>query len=832
MNKKITGIFTTSLLCATMLLPTNVGNMDVLRSAKNTEGELITNAYITGGYEGITPSAYNNGWQGNDNWLVVVHNKTYGSPLVVSNDPIPSVEGVTTYFSYKSPDEGSAWTKANSLDGFKNLPVKTNDYKVKKCYKKDRSPEVCTREDDFEVNKFRGNAFGTWSVNDWTVGDSHKIVFPTATFGKTEYQFYKKNDSDDYVEMTDYDQENPTNIPSEVGDYELKAWVSNTDNYNGVKSETKSFSITPVANPDWDTKLSVASSWTYTGKNALESGNLTLATAKNGGQVVHTYYKNPTSPEANGTEITLSETVNAGSYRVIATLNDSNGTKIDDDYVDFEVKQAKLEWDQELSIGEAWVEGEDPNITFAEINNNDVTVVHTYYEDDVSTSPISEPTANGTYYIEATATHSDTTNYEELKSGRKAFRINKLENSWKNAPESWVTGFTYDGENHADYIEIYGSSNVDFGTVEYAYYKQIDVINGAPVYGDKLTSAPTDAGDYKVVAFVKAGKNNGFDYAQIDISATYSIQQANNAWLDSEGPYDGDVVVSFDGWTYNKKQDNHKPSVNYLPQFGEVVFKYSIDGGNTYVETMPTNAGTYLVKAFVLGNDNFTGLSSLAKEFTIAKATPDAQDQTLMVKFKTKKSQIDSLLAKGYKLKGMPRFAPLTSTNTNHNAAELAGVGIYTFDGLYTHTTEDSDNYHTVNVRITVLVEALDISNSVDLSKLEELKDVDSLVVKHDGVILEEGKDYTVETIRGAQNKVEITFIGNYTGKITKNLKSESPATAPTETGNTGSTSNSSTTTGSGAVNAGDTTNSAGLMSLLLGMAGVVTFFTKKKLSK
>lgn len=57
---------------------------------------------------------------------------------------------------------------------------------------------------------------------------------------------------------------------------------------------------------------------------------------------------------------------------------------------------------------------------------------------------------------------------------------------------------------------------------------------------------------------------------------------------------------------------------------GNVTFSYQVKNGAAWadVSDVPTNVGTYRVKAVVAENDNYKGAETDWKEFIIRKATP------------------------------------------------------------------------------------------------------------------------------------------------------------------------------------------------------------------
>ncbi len=118
----------------------------------------------------------------------------------------------------------------------------------------------------------------------------------------------------------------------------------------------------------------------------------------------------------------------------------------------------------------------------------------------------------------------------------------------------------------------------------------------------ELSSAPADAGSYKVEASVEADTN----YKEASAEKEFVISKAENEWIKD---------LSIEGWTYGETAK--KPTAE--AKFGDVTFSYSKDKDGTYSKDAPKEAGTWYVKASVAGNDNYTGLEAMTS-FKIAKA--------------------------------------------------------------------------------------------------------------------------------------------------------------------------------------------------------------------
>lgn len=121
----------------------------------------------------------------------------------------------------------------------------------------------------------------------------------------------------------------------------------------------------------------------------------------------------------------------------------------------------------------------------------------------------------------------------------------------------------------------------------------------------------TNVGDYSVWYKVTG------DATHSDIAATQvpsvSITQATNTLSGT---------LSIEDWTYGSAANS--PS-GVTAAFGDVAYKYSdaVDGTyGTYEEKVNGAVGTWWVKAYVDGTDNYTAVESDAVSFTISPATP------------------------------------------------------------------------------------------------------------------------------------------------------------------------------------------------------------------
>ena len=120
-----------------------------------------------------------------------------------------------------------------------------------------------------------------------------------------------------------------------------------------------------------------------------------------------------------------------------------------------------------------------------------------------------------------------------------------------------------------------------------------------------------DAGSYTVVLTLKDAANTR--WAETDgaaVSVTFTIAQAQNAFT---------AQPSLAGWSYGGQAN---APTGALALFGteSIVYMYASSEDGAYTTAVPSNAGTYWVRAYVRATGNYTAAQSEAVSFTIAKA--------------------------------------------------------------------------------------------------------------------------------------------------------------------------------------------------------------------
>ena len=160
--------------------------------------------------------------------------------------------------------------------------------------------------------------------------------------------------------------------------------------------------------------------------------------------------------------------------------------------------------------------------------------------------------------------------------------------------EGWTYG-AYSAEVNAPRTE----GNDGEGTVTYSYKAKGA---GDDTYG---TTVPSNAGNYVVRAVVAETDN----YAAGEATAEFSIDKAQLA----------NVSVLLTGWTYGDAANT--PTVNGNLGSGAVTYTYANTAAPSlnYTSDVPTNAGSYSVKAVIAETTNYEG-AEVTSNFTIAKA--------------------------------------------------------------------------------------------------------------------------------------------------------------------------------------------------------------------
>ena len=219
------------------------------------------------------------------------------------------------------------------------------------------------------------------------------------------------------------------------------------------------------------------------------------------------------------------------------------------------------------------------------------------------------PTEAGSYTL--TVTISGMKNYKDAEASAE-FTIErapiKVSITFKQQVEGvsgWENGWVY-GTTPKDIYELDKSSNPGQGGVTATY--STGSWSGSAI--------PTEVGEYTLTVTVAETANYKSGSAKVE----FEIVQASEDELS--------FTVSIKGWTYGKVP--HAPSViwgggltGHPDQISPTYTYAPVNEDNTFGKfssTVPTNAGSYVVKATFAETDHYGELSKMC-EFTIDKAT-------------------------------------------------------------------------------------------------------------------------------------------------------------------------------------------------------------------
>lgn len=143
-------------------------------------------------------------------------------------------------------------------------------------------------------------------------------------------------------------------------------------------------------------------------------------------------------------------------------------------------------------------------------------------------------------------------------------------------------------------------------------------------------------GTYAISAVAKLNDDAHYVLIAQPESATFEITKAeDNGW--SEEP-------SIAGWTYGEEPNEPTGAAKY----GEIKVEYRpADGSDAdFTETVPTDAGDYVVRFTVEGTDNYNGIT-IEKELSIEKAASEIKDAPEAVKNLTYTGDAQELITAG-----------------------------------------------------------------------------------------------------------------------------------------------------------------------------------------
>ena len=259
------------------------------------------------------------------------------------------------------------------------------------------------------------------------------------------------------------------------------------------------------------------------------------------------------------------------------------------------------EFTQPLAIT-GWTYGETANTPTAVAKYG--TIKYTYSNTADGTYTEEVPTNAGTYYVKATV--EETADYSGLESNAVEFTI--LPKTINTA----ITQLTAPVKNEVPQTEI----ETDEYTATVVWSPEVtDKFVYNTVYTATITITPKTNYTVKGIAengYTVSGAQTVTNEADsATVTVVYSATENKNS-----NEFTQPLAIT--GWTYGETANT--PTA--VAKYGTIKYTYSNTADGTYTEEVPTNAGTYYVKATVEEETaDYSGLESNAVEFTILPKT-------------------------------------------------------------------------------------------------------------------------------------------------------------------------------------------------------------------
>ena len=259
------------------------------------------------------------------------------------------------------------------------------------------------------------------------------------------------------------------------------------------------------------------------------------------------------------------------------------------------------EFTQPLAIT-GWTYGETANTPTAVAKYGTIKYTYSNMADGTYTEEV--PTNAGTYYVKATV--EETADYSGLESNAVEFTI--LPKTINTA----ITQLTAPVKNEVPQTEI----ETDEYTATVVWSPEVtDKFGYDTVYTATITITP------KTNYTVKGIAENGYTVSGAETVTNETNSATVTAVYSATGSYDtvdtNEFIKPLEivGWTYGDTPNAPTATAKY----GTIKYTYSTAADGEYSEIVPTDAGTYYVKAKVEETDKYTGLESDAVEFVIGK---------------------------------------------------------------------------------------------------------------------------------------------------------------------------------------------------------------------
>ena len=495
------------------------------------------------------------------------------------------------------------------------------------------------------------NQITLFTMSGWTYGDTAVEPSVQATWGNDSVQYIY------YEGETKLDD-----VPTKAGSYKVVATVAETSNYKGAVEEV-SFEISKkaitVTTSDKTIKISEFASLNWVFESTGLVGDDTIESVL-GDTVTAKYYvgEEQLTPMAGNTYTVKFEGTEYDNY--IVTFENSTLTISIESlyfaYTDFE----NIVYD-----------GTNKMFTvkaYAENGNNDIEIKDATVTITLNDEPFTGAVDAGKYEVVVSI---DSPSYGKVTETKEFV----IEQASIDLSQVTFTGGTvsYNGENKA--IKVVGEIDPK---VEVSY---------------NITDA-TNAGTYNFeVTFTSTNAN--YKPSVTSLTATLIIEKADNEI----------TSLTIENWVYAEEAST--PVATAV--FGSPTYTYSTEKEGTYTSEVPTNAGTYYVKASVEGNDNYTS-ASLVKEFIIEQATIDLSHVTFT-------GGTVSYNGENQAIKVVGEIDP--KVEVSYNITDATDVDTYEFIATFTSLNENYKLSKTSMAATLVIEQAANAISNLAISNWE-----------------------------------------------------------------------------------------------------------------
>ena len=409
----------------------------------------------------------------------------------------------------------------------------------------------------------------TVTIADWVYGDTPSTPSVIGNTGNGDVTYTYSSDGVNFIE----------GVPTQAGNYIVKATIEETEDYLSAET-TADFTISKKTVDSEDVKIYRGGYYKYTGEQVtVPKEDLTV---KIGNDIIG----------SDEYDISYGENIKAGSYGTFTLKSNDKCNYIFEKTDTFVINYLVLD---NLAVSlEDWTYGDTPNepVVTGNLGGGKVTYSYVCGKYIVSDEPDSRekyqglPSDAGDYVLYVSV--EQTENY--YGDGTHC------EFTIKKAP---VT-ITADNKK-----KVYGEDDPELTAT----------ITGNPAVIDEVQydiyrESGEDVGTYTIEVY-EPGVAPGMDRPNPNFDVTYV-----NGTLTITKAAENAINITLDGWTYGEAAN--VPTISAAFGADTVSYSYSNAENGTYTPDVPTNAGTYWVKASIPGTDNYVA-GEAKKSFVIAK---------------------------------------------------------------------------------------------------------------------------------------------------------------------------------------------------------------------